>query len=93
MKPSTEILKAIGVRLSNDYEKVLSDFPIGRPVVMNGINAVVIAHQEQDIFGSKCLFVTIRAVNGDGMTIDPYFWDLTYAGEPSQAQRGKGKKA
>lgn len=83
------------MRISNDYEKVFADFPIGHHVEVNGINATVIGHTGQEIYGSQCLFVVILAWNGDGMTIDPYFWKLTpfkaYGGSPESAKTKGGK--
>ena len=96
MKPSTEVLKNLGIRPSNDYEKVMTIYPIGCQVEINGVRASVIGHQEQEIFGSKCLFVTVRAQNGDGMTLDPFHWNLeplkNYGGSPELA-KSQGRKS
>ncbi len=76
MKTSTEVLKNLGVRTSNDFEKVMDDFPIGHAVTFNGVKVYVVGHQPQDIYGAQCLFIIVKAANGDGMVIDPYFWGL-----------------
>lgn len=76
MKPAKEVMKKMGVRTSNDFEKVFADFPIGHTVTVNEQSAVVFDHTEMEIFGTHCLWVKIKFYNGDWINVDPYFFNL-----------------
>lgn len=76
MTISSEVMKKMGIRPSNDYERVFREFPIGHKVHVNGQPAVIIGHSEIEVYGSKCLWTQVKFMNADYMTVDPIFFNF-----------------
>lgn len=72
----TDVLKALGVRASNDFEAVMLAYPIGEEIEINGVKAHVVGHIPVDVHGCQCLWVQIKHQNGDWFNCDPSLWNL-----------------